>query len=438
MAGNKFALIHLGNEESYGLLFAADELAKHGEIKFFDAEMGTVADIVNWSPDYICFSPMTTFYEVAKSIEWHVKHHSNKKVKSIYGGHHASNCGTECGDITVVGSCSGINPAISGIYNGGSVKPDQLHTPRRAEYFRDIPRMESRYRKVMLSVTGCPWTCTYCSSGGACKELKHRDIEDIIHEARVIKNNTQEIEWVDDDVFYGDKDWLRAFYKRWTDEIGIPMYVSTTSISALKAPPDLLKQMRGVVNCIGLGVQAARPSSLELLGRKWDNMEQVKAAYDYLTSFGFRVNLQGIVGLPTIDPVEDALDTVEAIRKIGPGSVCSIYPLQIYPNTKMEKYCKDNLWTLNPACTGDTNSGLPAIDFGEQDNNRIRNICKLATMMVKYNIGQPWLYSMLDMDLSGASKNMSMVRYYECVRDRLPDKADKIFSDIVKGMNVRY
>jgi hypothetical protein len=33
---------------------------------------------------------------------------------------------------------------------------------------------------------------------------------------------------------------------------------------------------------------------------------------------------------------------------------------------------------------------------------------------------------------------MSLVRYYECIRDRLPDKADKIFNDIVKGMNVRY
>jgi len=165
---------------------------------------------------------------------------------------------------------------------------------------------------------------------------------------------------------------------------------------------------------------------------------QIKEAYDYLTSFGFKVNLQGIIGLPLQDPVSDALETIEGMKRIGAGSVASCYPLQIYPNTTLEKYLQDQKFTLNPECLGDTNSGLPAIDFGHLVNNRIRNLCKLATMVIKYNISNRWLEAMMDVDLSASSKPMSLVRYYECVKDRMPDKADIIFNDILKGMNVRY
>ena len=442
----KFALVSFGNEENYGLLFAGTEFKKHGEIKFFDAEMtDPLHDIAEYKPDYVCFSPLTSFYPQAKHIESMLR--PSLKFISIYGGHHATNCGEHIGDITVVGSVHNIDLNHLGIQKTGPTKPENLKIPARVEYFHDIPRFKNRYRKVMLSVTGCPWTCTYCSSssrvtrklyGRMSCHLQHRNIDDIINEAKFIKDCTQEIEWVDDDIFFGDHNWLKAFFKRWIDEIGLPMYVSATSVSALKASPELLTLMRNAVNVVGLGVQATNPESLKLLGRGWDNEAQIKAAYDYLASFGFKINLQCIIGLPIPDPVGDALNTIEGMKRIGAGSVASCYPLQVYPNTAIEQYLKDNMYLLNAECNGDTNSGLPAIDFGHPVNNRIRNICKLATMVVKYNISNQWLEAMMDLDLSASSQPMSLVRYYECIRDRLPDKADKIFNEIVKGMNVRY
>lgn len=433
----KLALVSFGNEESYGLLYAGTELKKHGEIRFFDAEMSNcVPSILNYSPDYLCFSPMTTFFRKAKDIEQRVKHWID--VTSIFGGHHATNCGEDCGDITIVGSVHGFDLAMRGRVDNGPTLAKNLKIPARAEYFRDIPRMASRYRKVMLSVTGCPFRCTYCSSVHEKENLVHRDIDDIIEEAKFIKNTTHEIEWVDDDIFYGDQDWLIMFLRRWQDEIGLPMYVSTTSINALATRPEVLLLMRKSVNCIGLGVQAVRPESLKLLGRAWDSKEQIKKAYDYLTLFGFRVNLQGIVGLPVAEPVEDALDTVNFMREIGAGSIASVYPLQIYPNTAMQRYCLTQGWRLNKNCGGDTNSGLPAIDFGDKVNNQLRNICKLATMVIKFNISRDWLESMVDIDLGESSKKMSMVRYFECINDRLPDKAKDIYSGILSTMNVRY
>lgn len=433
---SKFALVCFGNEESYGMLYAGTEFKKHGEIRFFDAEMTDPVDqIVEYAPDYLCFSPMTTFYPYAKAIENRVKQRT--EVVSVYGGHHASNCGYDCGDITVVGSCFSLSLSGRGIIRTQPTISKELRFPAREEYFRDIPRMRERYRKVMLSVVGCPFHCTYCSSKHGKELLDHRDINDVMAEAEFIKNSTHEIEWVDDDVFAGNTAWLMDFYEQWQKRINLPMYVSTTSINALKAPSDLLIKMRKSVNCIGMGVQAIRPSSLKLMGRSWDNKAQIKQAYDRLTAYGFKVNLQGIVGLPIEDPVEDALDTVDGLIEIGKGSICSVYPLQIYPNTAMQRYCLARGWRMNQH-EGDTNSGLPGIDFGYTINNQLRNICKLATMAVKFGVSKDWLRAMLDVDLSEASKDLSMIRYKECVMERLPNNGSEVFDNITRTTNVRY
>lgn len=441
----KFALVNFGNEESYGLLFVGTELKKHGEIRFFDHTETIVDDIVEYAPTHICFSPMSTFIKFAQDIEQKVK--ARIDVVSIYGGHHVSSCTEQYGDLTIVGTISGFDPSWRGRVVTGAVDPLTLRFPAREEYYRDIPRLRDRYRKIMLSVTGCPFVCTYCSSsavntkkrfGNIASIIRRRNMDDIFEEARYIKDFTQEIEWVDDDVFCGDVEWLNKFIDRWSCEIGLPMYVSTTSVSALKVADSTLKHLHTVANCIGVGVQAVRPESLRLLGRKWDNKEQLKRAYDRLVSFGFRVNLQCIVGLPVEDPIEDALDTLEGMKYIGTGSIISCYPLQIYSGTELEKYVKDNGYKLNPKCDGDTNSGLPSIDFGEVTNNRIKNICKLATLVVKYGISKEWVRAMLDIDLSNSSEDMSKVRYYECVKDRLPNKADEIFNTIISGMRLKY
>ena len=434
----KLALVQFGNEESYGLLFAATELRKHGEIRFFDAEMSDPTEsIVDYAPDYLCMSPMTIFLPDAKRIEAGVRERL-PRLLSLYGGCHASNSREELGDITLSGAAYGIDLSQLGRIEGGPTNPANLKQPAREEYFRDIPRMKTRYRKLMMSALGCPFACAYCVSGSQKTpyDLLHRDMEEVFAEARFVKDCSYEIEWMDDDILAGDQDWLMKFYMRWPGEIDLPMYVSTSSVSVLKAPRKLLELMRGSVNCVGLGMQAVRPESLRLINRAWDSEEKVKAAYDRLISFGFAVNLQAIIGLPVNDPVGDALDTIEAMIRIGKGSIPSIYPLQIYPNTKMESICQEMGLKLNPLA-GDMATGLPGIDFGEKVNNRLRNLYKLSTMAVKYGIDRDWLESLMDIDLQVSSKSLSLRRYFECIKVRLPDKADHIFASILGGMNLR-
>jgi len=273
--------------------------------------------------------------------------------------------------------------------------------------------------------------------------LARRPMQVIIEEAKQVLSlgNTEEIEWVDDDIFSGAdiETWLPEFVDTWEREVGRPLYVSSTSTLTLKVSDNALATLKRVVNCIGIGVQAIRPQSLSLLNRAWDNEEKMKKAYDRLTSFGYAVNLQAIVGLPVGDPVEDALDTVKGLQRIGAGSICSVYPLQVYPGTTLEKYCVDKELALNDRSSGDTNTGIPSIVFPSAETKKLRNICKLATFFVKYNIDELWMRILINAEFSDETSHaISMGKYYECVVDRLGDKGKDIFSDIQRGMKLVF
>ncbi len=457
----RHALITFGNEESYGLLFVGGELLEHHQlIRYFDGEDNDVIEnILKWTPDFIMFSPMTTFYNYAIAISNAIKNHI-PNVVSVFGGHHAMSVPDivqlDAIDIVVVGPVRG---SIEKILNGsvGVIKttltePSDLSIPARHEYYRDIPRMAYRYRKFVLSIFGCPWNCAYCSS--SCRHMRElfgvdahsryylnrRPISAVIAELETIMQyDTKEIEWVDDDVFVGNEDWMIEFLLEYKYKVNLPMYVSSTSVSILHASDKLLNAMKGIISAVGLGVQAGRPESLKLFNRQWDNESKMKAAYDRLTSFGFSVNLQFIIGLPVKDPIEDAIDTIKCVQRIGAGSVCSCYPLMIYPTTELERYCIDSKIELNDMCNGDTNSGITGIKFDYVTNKRLKNICKLATLFVKYNVDEHWIRAMLDIDFNNVtSKKLSEARYKDCVVDRLKLDGESIFSKVISETKLRY
>lgn len=460
----KIALICFGTEENYGLLFVGGEfLLFEQEIRYFDAENENVAEAVaEWLPDFVCFSPLTRYFPAAQKVLQELKS-LMPHVVSVFGGHHACAApdiiAIDGIDIVVVGPVRGsiekILAGTRGIIRTELTDPADMPLPARVEYYRDIPRMATRYRKFMLSMLGCPWNCSYCSSSSDhMKELygnkahkryylARRPIPVVIAEARQILQlgKTEEIEWVDDDIFCGAdiETWLPEFVAAWEKEIGVPMYISTTSALTLKVSDAALATLKRIVNCVGIGVQAIRPQSLHLLNRTWDNEEKMKKAYDRLVSFGYAVNLQAIVGLPVDDPVEDAIETVKGLQRIGPGSICSVYPLQIYPGTMMEKYCRDHELALSEEASGDTNTGIPGIAFSEDETKKLRNICKLATFFVKYSIDERWMRILINADFSeNISQAISMGKYYECVVDRLGDKGKDLFAEIQQGMKLVY
>ena len=89
--GRKFALIHIGTDEVYGLEYVAAELKQHGhQIRWFDGDLeSAVDDVIDWHPEYMCFSTLTTFFQPALEFSRKVKS-QNGDIKSIFGGHHVT------------------------------------------------------------------------------------------------------------------------------------------------------------------------------------------------------------------------------------------------------------------------------------------------------------------------------------------------------------
>ena len=461
----KFALICCGNEESYGLLFVGAELNLFGqEIKYFDADRDgdLIGRIIDWDPDFICFSPMIAFVDRLVSVCREIKYR-NSEIVSCFGGVYVFTnpdiIEEPSIDIAVVGPVRG---SISRILSGergriitGLTNTNDIPFPSREQYYKDIPRIGNRYRKFIVSMLGCPWNCSYCNSSSKLRQqvfgvepfrryfLQRRPVATMIEELRDIDRfgNTQEIQWCDDDVFYGHKDdeWLVEFARQWKKEFKFKSYIQTSSHSCLSASDLVLKEVGEISSCAGMGIEATRPSSLKIFNRQWDTEKKMKKAYDRLVSFGYSVNMQAIVGLPVDDPVEDALHTIKGMQRIGAGSVCSVYPMQVYPKSKIKQYCEDNGFEFHHTLKKDTNTGAVDIKFDDITTKRLKNICKLGTMFVKYNIDDKWMRALIDVDFDDAtSKKLSEVRYRECISDRIKDADVNEINGIINNTNLRY
>ena len=70
---------------------------------------------------------------------------------------------------------------------------------------------------------------------------------------------------------------------------------------------------------------------------------------------------------------------------------------------------------------------------------RIRNMTKMATMFIKYDMSERWMRALIDMDLNDpSSKQLSECQYLESLKFRLGDKIEDEFDGILKGMHFKY
>ncbi len=457
----RFALVHMGNDVSYGLLFVAGEFLGQGHaVKWFDSEEAdVVSNISAWEPDFACFSPMSTFFLQAQKLAKTLKE-VLPNVKSVFGGVHVlavPECiESDAIDIAVIGPVYGtvddiIEAKSNATIRGTPASCDRMR-PDVRDYYFSIPRMANRHRKYIMSHFGCMYHCSYCSTTLLRKHygveaykkywMTRRPVTHLIDEAKVLLEiNTKEVSLEDDDVLAGTdaEAWLDSFAQAWKKEIGLPMYANVTPQTVVKASDEVLKTLASLVNSVQMGVQTARPDSLKLFHRSFQREAQVKEAYDRLRSFDIKVKLEVIIGLPVQDPIGDALDTIKLCQRIAPGGFTACFPLMLYPGTALYKKCLAEGVPLSDHCEFEWHSGEGSVKFDPETARRIKNLTKMATMFVKYNIDEAWMRAFIDMELTeSASKRLSECAYLESLVFRLGEGARKDFDKILSGMHFRY
>jgi radical SAM superfamily enzyme YgiQ (UPF0313 family) len=352
-SGMKWCLVHIGNDITYGLAFVAGELLrmKH-KIMWIDGDENIEElnkKIKDFQPNYICFGPLST--EFTRSLKL-VKEF--KKVlpsaKSVFGGKHVLAVPEEIKknkdiDYLVWGPVYECIDKIIDSPPKTSIKGSPAYPcdmkPALQEYFEQVPRMGNRERKYIMSHFGCVYNCSFCctsvtrNSYGAktYKEywLARRPVENMMEEAKMfLKFDTKEVCLEDDDVLYGTHEgadgtqWLAKFTKAWKKEINLPVYANVTPNTVVKATDEALAILADLCDTVQMGVQTTGGDSSKLFNRHFQDEKQVTEACKILTSYGLKVKLEVIIGLPNIDglvpdTVTDAIKTIQMCQRLVPG-----------------------------------------------------------------------------------------------------------------------
>ena len=87
----KWCLVHIGNDITYGLAFVAAELLKHKhKIMWLDGDDKIDElnkKIKDFSPDYVCFGPLSTEFKRSLELVDSFKK-TLHSLKSVFGGKH--------------------------------------------------------------------------------------------------------------------------------------------------------------------------------------------------------------------------------------------------------------------------------------------------------------------------------------------------------------
>ncbi|OGR34978.1 MAG: hypothetical protein A2051_10185 [Desulfovibrionales bacterium GWA2_65_9] len=459
--GRTFALIHLGNDDSYGLCFVAGELLRQKQaIVWIDGDEPDIVErILALAPDFVALSPLSSNYAHSLEIAREVKKH-NANILTVFGGHQVfalpDTIDQDGVDIVVKGPVYGtvqkiLKAAPKTVLVGTPVSPARM-SPERTLYFQSIPRMANRHRKYVMSQFGCVYNCSYCSTSALRKFygpkvynkywLSRRPIRQLIEEAKVLLEfNTREVSFEDDDALAGPNPevWLKKFSAAWKKEIGIPLYANVTPNTVVKVSDEALRALAGMVTSVQMGVQAARPESLKLFNRAFQSEAQVKAAYERLMSFGIKTKLEVIVGLPVADPLEDALETVKMCQRVAPGTFIACFPLMLYPGTRLYRHCADKGIALADECKFEWHTGVGSIQFDQETSRQIKNLTKMATMFVRYGVDERWMRALIKMELTEtASRELSECQYLESLLFRIGESVRGEFEDILKSMHFQY
>lgn len=202
---------------------------------------------------------------------------------------------------------------------------EKFPQPDRETFYRDYPEHAASRIKSIISMTGCPYKCTYCYNsstpqdinvppeiaeklaqamgyGGRLFPYNVRTIEDVIAEGREIAEKwpTDLIYFQDDVHGFDVQDWLPKFAPRWKDEVTLPYHAQMrwemTRGDSGSQRLDVLKR----AGCFGLTLAIEAADELirkEVLDRGTSG-DAMFEGMQKLTDREFKVRTEQITALP--------------------------------------------------------------------------------------------------------------------------------------------
>lgn len=347
--------------EKLGIMYLSASLKSHGhhadliQIDKEDIDL----KIQEYKPDFIAFSITSGEHVFALKVARDIKQRYG--IPNIFGGPH-------CTFFPEIAKEPGVDFVVQGQGEAaildvveGRIKPG-LHKSDMAQMLdsfqfpdREIFYQYSEFRdnpiKNVITSRACPYRCAYCYNhsqieltkmDGETKQwFNRRTVDNVIEEIKGIRENykLEKIIFIDDS-FIQSKKWLVEFLDKYADQVNLPWLCS---LRANCFDEQIAENMhKANLEMINYAIESADPHVQQhLLQRGNIKNRDVLRAISLFDQFGVRARMQNMIGMPLLNPLEDALNTLQfnTHHKVT-DSWCSIF--QPYPRTALGQYCLEH------------------------------------------------------------------------------------------------
>ena len=262
--------------------------------------------------------------------------------------------------------------------------------PDRALVYQ-FPDLAANPIKNVISRRGCKYACAYCFNREWNRQhkdllppgvIRYRDPTSVVIECRQIKKQwfVKLINFVDDD-FASSMEWLQEFSYLYKKNVGLPFFCSVRPENFTHEVAALIAQAGG--RNINTSMECANDHNrhviLKRVGSKDAVIETIKTAHNH----GMFTRLQNIIGLPVVDPLADAYETLRFNLKAKPTtSWCAI--LQAYPGSAIYDYAKRGGMAPEDGSTDKGFFGISTLKI--KDKRKVERLHKWWPMITQYPV----------------------------------------------------
>jgi radical SAM superfamily enzyme YgiQ (UPF0313 family) len=311
------------------------------EIGIVDEESG---EKINYDGGYdlVGISSMTSqaprAYRIAEEFR-------ARGVPVVHGGSHPTVCPEEAllnGDAVVAGEAERSWPQLLRDFaeHGKVQHRIYRHTPRQDEPWYVPPRREFMKPANAYPITpvvatrGCPFTCSFCSVSSVFgRGYRHRSVEDVIAEIKVLRaSGEKNIVFLDDNIM-GEPVWSKALFRALTP-LGV-RWAGQAHLGAARDPELIELARRSGLFALFIGVESVNKIALAGVRKGINDVaryhEWVKVYHDN----GVFIFAGMIFGLDDDEP-SVFVETVEALDRldIAVGNFSLLVPL---PGTEVHR-----------------------------------------------------------------------------------------------------
>lgn len=288
---------------------------------------------------------------------------------------------------------------------------DDLPFPDRDFMYDADPDTGSRGYKMLISMRGCPFQCTYCfnhvynkMTKGKGEMLRYRSVDNVIREMVHLREKypLTQMAFADDIFEIRPPGWHEELAERLPKEIGVPFSCSVRA----NLMSDSIGGLMSKAGClfVWMGVECGNYEvARTILKRNLPN-EKIENAVSIFRKYGVQVFTQNILGLPIDRPLEIDLETLDFNIRLKPAFAWSsvLYP---YPETEIGKIAIERgMFDPNYDKVHISNKTTSCLTFEDpQVKRKLINLHKLFGVTVQF----PFLRSFIPVLIS-----LPLTRFY--------------------------